>query len=172
MNTRQRGFIALGIILFVAIVFCGLIPFVWMPSMGIGVALPVITVPGEVVQADFLPGWNLTNSFIGTILTGLLMLLITGILWLMTKGWTREVPSRLQSMFEILIGGFRSFLAGIAGDKLRTTPLLWPIVATIFFFLLTANYMKLLPGVETVGKMHCTYAGFKGYPMIKVNANG
>lgn len=172
MNTRQRGFIALGVILFVAIVFCGLIPFVWMPSMGIGVALPVITVPGEVVQSDFLPGWNLTNSFIGTILTGLLMLLIAGILWMMTKGWTREVPSRLQSMFEILIGGFRSFLQGIAGDKLRTTPLLWPIVATIFFFLLTANYMKLLPGVETVGKMHCTHVGFKGYPMIQVNANG
>jgi len=172
MSTRQRGFISLGIILFVAIVFCGLIPFVWMPSMGIGVALPVITVPGEVVQADFLPGWDLTNSFIGTVLTGLLILLIAGILWLMTKGWTREVPSRLQSMFEILIGGFRNFLAGIAGDKLRTTPLLWPIVATIFFFLLTANYMKLLPGVETVGKMHCTHVGFKGYPMIKVNANG
>ncbi|MCL4252443.1 MAG: hypothetical protein KJ043_01525, partial [Anaerolineae bacterium] len=120
MSTRQRGFIALGIILFVAVVFCGLIPFVWMPSNGIGVALPVITVPGEVVQADFLPGWDLTNSFIGTVLTGLLMLLIAAILWSMTKGWRREVPSRLQSMFEILIGGFRSFLAGIAGDKLRT----------------------------------------------------
>ncbi len=172
MSTRQRGFIALGIILFVAVVFCGLIPFVWMPSNGIGVALPVITVPGEVVQADFLPGWDLTNSFIGTVLTGLLMLLITVILWSMTKGWRREVPSRLQSMFEILIGGFRNFLAGIAGDKLRTTPLLWPIVATIFFFLLTANYMKLLPGVETVGKMHCAHVGFKGYPMIQVNANG
>jgi len=172
MNTRQRGFITLGVILFVAIVFCGLIPFVWMPSNGIGVALPVITVPGEVVQADFLPGWDLTNSFIGTVLTGMLMLLITAILWRMTKGWTREVPSRLQSMFEVFIGGFRNFLKGIAGDKLRTTPLLWPLVATIFFFLLTANYMKLLPGVETVGKMHCTYATFKGYPMIQINANG
>ncbi|MDX2078769.1 MAG: F0F1 ATP synthase subunit A [bacterium] len=172
MSTRQRGFIALGIILFVAIVFCGLTPFFWMPGAGIGVALPVITVPGEVVQADFLPGWDLTNSFIGTVLTGLLMLLITAILWRMTKGWTREVPSRLQQIFELFIGTFRNFLKGIAGDKLSTTPLLWPLVATIFFFLLTANYMKLFPGVETVGKMHCTYATFKGYPMIQVNANG
>ncbi|HRF93845.1 MAG TPA: F0F1 ATP synthase subunit A [Aggregatilineales bacterium] len=172
MSTRQRGFIALGIILFVAIVFCGLTPFFWMPGAGIGVALPVITVPGEVVQADFLPGWDLTNSFIGTVLTGLLMLLITAILWRMTKGWTREVPSRLQQIFELFIGTFRNFLKGIAGDKLSTTPLLWPLVATIFFFLLTANYMKLFPGVETVGKMHCTHVGFKGYPMIQVNANG
>lgn len=100
------------------------------------------------------------------------MLLITAILWRMTKGWTREVPSRLQSIFEIFIGGFRNFLRGIAGDKLQTTPLLWPLVATIFFFLLTANYMKLLPGVETFGKMHCAHAGTKGYPMIQVNANG
>lgn len=46
MGTRTRGFITLGIILFVAVVFCGLIPFVVMPSNGIGVALPVITVPG------------------------------------------------------------------------------------------------------------------------------
>ncbi|MFW5709451.1 MAG: F0F1 ATP synthase subunit A [Chloroflexota bacterium] len=166
MNPRVRGLLFLvGFIIF-AVVFCGLIPFVVMPGGGTGVALPVIEVPGEVVVEDWLPGFNLTNSIIGTLVTNVLVLLIVFILWRMTRGWTREIPSRLQGMFEVLIDGFRGFSRGIAGDRLNTTPLLWPLVATIFFFLLTANYMKLLPGVETVGKMHCAYPGQSGFAML------
>ncbi|PJF23176.1 MAG: hypothetical protein CUN56_02260 [Phototrophicales bacterium] len=165
MSARQRGLIVFGGILFVAIVFCGLFPFVIMPGLGLGVALPVIEVPGEVVVENFLPGFNLTNSIIGTILTDLVLVLIVVILWRKSKGWTREVPGRMQGAFEAFTEGFRNFFAGIAGDRLRTTPLLWPLVATIFLFLLTANYLKLLPGAETVGKMHCAHVNKKGFAM-------
>lgn len=166
MSPRSRGLITLvGFIIF-AVIFCGIIPFVVMPNGGTGVALPVIEVPGEVVVEDWLPGFNLTNSIIGTLTANVLVLLIVFVLWRMSRGWTREIPSRLQGMFEVFIDGFRGFCRGIAGEKLMSTPLLWPLVATIFFFLLTANYMKLLPGVETVGKMHCAYAGQSGFAML------
>lgn len=165
MSARQRGLIVFGGILLVAIVFCGLFPFAIMPGLGLGVALPVIEVPGEVVVENFLPGFNLTNSIIGTVLTDLVLVLIVVILWRKSKGWTKEVPGRMQGAFEVFTQGFRSFSAGIAGDRLRTAPLLWPLVATIFLFLLTANYLKLLPGAETVGKMHCAYLDKKGFAM-------
>ena len=165
MSARQRGLIVFGGVLFVAIVFCGLFPFVIMPGFGLGVALPIIEVPGEVVVENFLPGFNLTNSIIGTILTDVVLVLIVVILWRTSKGWTREVPGRMQGAFEVFTQGFRGFAAGIAGDRLRTAPLLWPLVATIFLFLLTANYLKLMPGVETVGSMHCAHVDKKGFAM-------
>ncbi len=166
-NPRIKGLVYLLGFLAVAGFFCGFLPFVVMPGGGTGVALPVIEVPGEVVSANSFFGMNLTNSIIGTIVTNVLVLLIVFVLWRMTKGWTRKVPSRLQLLFEEFISAFRGFLRGIGGDKLDNTPFLWPLVATIFFFLLTANYMKLLPGVETVGYMHCAYAGQSGFPMIQ-----
>ncbi|MEQ8672279.1 MAG: F0F1 ATP synthase subunit A [Aggregatilineales bacterium] len=165
MNPRTRGLIVFGGILFVAIVFCGIIPFVLMPQAGIGVALPVIEVPGEVVVENFLPGFNLTNTFIGTIAADIILVIFVLLAWRASRGWTKEVPNRFQALVETVIEGFYNFCKGIGGDRLRTAPMLWPLVATIFIFLLAANWMKLLPGVETVGKMHCAYEGQSGYAM-------
>ncbi len=165
MTPRTRGLIVFGGILFVAIVFCGLIPFVVMPSVGLGVALPVIEVPGEVIVEDFFLGVNLTNTIVGTIVADILLVIFVVWAWRASKGWTREVPNRFQALVETLVEGFYNFSKGIAGDRLRTAPGLWFLVATIFFFLLAANWLKLFPGVETVGKMHCAYAGQSGYAM-------
>lgn len=164
-NPRIRGLIFLVAFLAIAAIFCGVIPFIVMPGAGSGVALPVIEVPGEIVIYDLLPGFDLTNTIIGTLATNVIVLLIVFILWRVSRGWTNEVPGRLQGMFEAFTQGFYNFCEGIGGERLRGTPMLWPLVATIFLFLLTANYMKLLPGVETVGKMHCAYAGQSGYAM-------
>ncbi len=166
MNTRTRGLIVFAVIVFVAVVFCGLIPFVVMPANGFGVGLPVIEVPGEVVVEDFLPGFNLTNTIIGTVLADVILVIFVILVWRSSKGWTKEVPGRLQALAEAMIEGIYGFFKGLAGDRLRTAPLLWPLVATIFIFLLAANWMKLFPGVETVGKMHCAYEGQSGYAML------
>ncbi len=172
MNPRLRGLLFFGGFLVFAIIVCGFIPFVLMPGGGTGVALPVIQVPGEIVTEGGFFGMDLTNTIIGTILTNILVLLIAGILWRVTRGWTKEVPGRAQAFFEMFVETFYNFMKGIGGDKLRGTPGLWFITATLFFFLLTANYMKLLPGVETVGKTHCAYAGTSGYPAIAGDVAG
>lgn len=166
MNARIRGLIGLTVFLVVVIAVCALTPFVLMPSIGAAVALPVIEVPGEVVVKGGLFGVDLTNTIIGTFVTSALVLLFVGLAWRASKGWTNEVPGKFQALVEVVIETFYNFCAGIGGDRLRTAPLLWPIVGTIFIFLLTGNMMKLFPGVETVGKMHCAYAGFPGYPAI------
>ena len=166
MTARTRGLIVFGGILFVAIVFCGLIPFVAMPGSGFAVALPVIEVPGEVIIEDFFLGVNLTNTIVGTVVADLILALAIFLLWRATKGWTTEIPGRLQGIMEVIGESLYNFFYGLAGDRLRSTPMLWPLVATIFIFLITANFLKLFPGVETVGKMHCAYDGTNGYYMI------
>lgn len=172
MNPRARGcLVFLGIIV-VSVVFCGLFPFVILPNAGIAVGLPVIEVPGEVVIYDFLPGLPLTNTLIGTLVADVLVIIFALLAWRASKGWTQEVPGRFQGWVEFFIGGFYNFMRGVGGERLRTAPLLWPLCATIFIFLLAGNWMKLLPGVETVGKMHCSYTGMIGYPAVPGAASG
>ena len=167
MSTRANGCLVLLGIVVVAAVFCGVIPFVIMPGLGIGVGMPVITVPGEVLQENFLPGLNLTNTIVGGFLAMILVLVFIFLAWRASKGWTQEVPGRFQGWVEFFIGGFYNFMKGIGGERLRTAPYLWPLIASIFIFLLAANWLKLLPGVESVGKMHCAHVGFNGYPAVQ-----
>jgi F0F1-type ATP synthase membrane subunit a len=170
VGARVKGVILLiGLIAFAGL--CTWITFGVMPGNGIAVALPVIQVPGEVVTYGGFFGMDLTNTIIGTLLTDLVLIVIAVVLWRVSRGWTKEVPGRFQGAFEAFITAFRNFVDGIGGEKFRKTPSLWYIVATIFLFLLVANYLKLLPGVETVGKLHCTYAGQNGFAMVR-NGNG
>lgn len=167
MSTRLRGLIVFLVIILVAVVFCAYIPFVAMPNAGIGIALPVITVPGEVVVENGFFGIDLTNTIIGTILADIMVLLFVAIGWFASKGWTKEVPNKAQALVETVVGGIYNFLKGLGGTRFRTAPMLWPIAGTIFVFLLAGNWMKLFPGVETVGKMHCAHVGFNGYPIVQ-----
>lgn len=167
MSARGRGCIIFAILVVVGIVFCGIVPFVVMPSAGIGMALPVIAVPGEVVTPGGLFGIDLTNTIIGTILADVMVIAFALLAWRASRGWTKEIPGRFQAFAETLVEGFYGFLSGIGGERLRTAPLLWPLVATIFLFLLAGNLLKLFPGVETVGKVHCAHVGFNGYPVVQ-----
>lgn len=150
--------ILIGIIVFSAI-FCYWVPFVLMPGQGIAVALPVIMVPGEVVWEDFLgvEGLTVTNTIIGTLVADVLVLLFA-------FGATRnmkKIPGRLQSLFEMLTEALYNLAKSTAGHNARA---IFPLMATIFLFLLIANWVKLVPGAESVGLMHCAHDGINGYP--------
>jgi len=162
--TRTRGCLVLLGVIVVGVVFCGLLPFLILPGLGIGMALPVIQVPGEVVVDNAILGMDLTNTFIATLLADIVILGFAFFAWRASKGWTQEVPNRMQGWAELFVGTFYNFMKGLGGDRLRTAPLLWPLVATIFILLLAGNWMELFPGVESVGNFHCAHVGVNGYP--------
>lgn len=100
-------------------------------------------------------------------LASLLVIVFMVLGWNASKGWTRQVPTRFQSWVE-LVGGFMYGLSKqVAGSNAR---ILFPLVATIFVFLLAVNWMKLLPGVESVGVLHCAEEGFSSYPMVQIGS--
>jgi F0F1-type ATP synthase membrane subunit a len=166
MNVRQRGLVTFAVMLVLGIIGCIWLPFIVMPGAGVAIALPIIEVPGEVLIPGFLAGVDLTNTIVGTLLADVLIIIFVLLAWRASRGWTKEVPGRFQSWVEWFIGDiFHNFMKGVGGEKLHKAPLLWPLVATIFLLLLTGNWLKLLPGVETVGIMHCAHEGQSGYPM-------
>jgi len=58
------------------------------------------------------------------------------------------VPSGFQNLMEAIIEALYNMVKGIAG---RWTPKFFPIVASIFLFVLLSNWMGLLPGFGSIG---------------------
>ncbi|MCB9452786.1 MAG: F0F1 ATP synthase subunit A [Anaerolineaceae bacterium] len=174
MTTNQRGLVVLfGLLIFAAIV-CVATPFVWLPGSGLAAGIPVIQVPGEILIHHWQPlnidlgaDFNLINTMVALIITDIIVVAIA--LWgffISSRRWTKEVPGRFQSVLELIVGGLFSFVKNTAGSKNARS--IYPLVATIFFFLLIGNWMSVIPGVESIGKFHCAHPNTNGYPAAQI----
>jgi len=93
-----------------------------------------------------LRGFKITNSLLASWLA-------MAILILLAASATRRVADvpkalSLQNAVEAVVEALHSFMEGIVGSKART---FFPVVGTLFLFILTANWLGLLPGVGSVG---------------------
>ena len=87
----------------------------------------------------------LTNScFVAAIVVGV-------ILWLTRRATSNMqlVPHRAQNFFEFIVEFLYDRVEGIVGPKVA--PRAFPLLATLFIFILTANWFSLIPGVGTIG---------------------
>jgi F-type H+-transporting ATPase subunit a len=166
MNATMRGALIFGgIVVFLAL--CAIFTFGFLPSQGIAVAVPVIMVPGEPYDPTLpVDSFRWTNTLTATLLAMIAVVVFIALAWRSSKGWTREVPTRFQSWVELLVGFMYNLTRQIGGE--RNGRMLFPLVGALFVFLLAANWMKLLPGIESVGVLHCAEDGFNGYPAVSV----
>ncbi len=174
MNTNTRGFAVLAGIIVFAILFCVLPPFVLLPGANQAVTLPVISVPAE----KYLIGWpdaNLQAIFVNTFLGGaglatIIVLIIALNARRVSKGWTNKIPNRWQGFYELIVEAMWGLTKSQAGTKPKVRNLLFPLVASLFLYLLAGNLGKLIPGVETVGVLHCAAyepVAFNGFPVTQ-----
>jgi F-type H+-transporting ATPase subunit a len=78
----------------------------------------------------------------------------------------KQIPGGAQNFWEWLVESLYKFLEGVIGRHLveRT---FW-FFATIFIFILSANWIGLIPGVGTIGWGHQTLHGFKvDHPLFR-----
>jgi F-type H+-transporting ATPase subunit a len=71
----------------------------------------------------------------------------------------KQVPGGAQNFLEWLVEGLYKFMVGIIGPHLAERTF-W-FFATIFIFILAANWIGLVPGVGSMGWGHVTSHGFK-----------
>src|SRR5690606_24887434 len=97
----------------------------------------------------YLPGHvEITNTMLAawfTIIIGFLLILPP-------IARLQNVPGRWQGFIEVIVEAWYGLAKGVAGAKARQ---LLPIILAIFFFALIANLMKIIPGVDTIGELHC-----------------
>ena len=100
-------------------------------------------------------GFPVTNSMVVSWIVALALIIFAQVATRRMK----PVPDGIQNFWEWLVEGLYGFLEGIIGSHLvkRT---FW-FFATIFIFILSANWMGLIPGVGTIGWGHQGAHGFK-----------
>jgi len=100
-------------------------------------------------------GFPITNSMIVTWIVAVGLIAFAQVATRRMK----VVPKGVQNFWEWLVEGLYTFLEGIIGSHLveRT---FW-FFATVFIFILSANWLGLIPGVGTIGWGHQGAHGFK-----------
>ena len=113
-------------------------------------AAPVahIQLPAESVTdtPPFLD-FNITNTMVATWITILMLLVVS----LLVRRRLEEVPRGLQNLIEVIIEFFLDLTESVAGaEKARR---FFPLVMTIFLFIVTANWIGIVPGFGTIGRI-------------------
>ena len=102
------------------------------------------------IVGDFL-GVPITASMITAWLTMLLLAVAT---FFIGRN-LRMVPNKLQSVSEMLVGGVYDYVKDVLGSS-DLANRYFPIIITIFIFVLLLNWLGLLPGVAAIGTYNST----------------
>lgn len=124
------------------------------------VVVPEISIPAEVVFHLF--GFPITNTLLATWLT--MLILILGA-WAITRKM-KPVPGRWQSFLEMIVEAPYNLVEGAVERKWARR--FFPIVMTIFIFLLVSNWLGLTPLYGGWGVLHPS-EGEHGQPVEWLN---
>lgn len=94
-------------------------------------------------------GFPVTNAFLIGVLVSLFVILITQLVRL---GW-QAVPGRFQNLLEGAFEGILNLLESVTQNAVEARRF-FPLIATIFLFVLFSNWIGLLPGLGTIGLNH------------------
>ena len=91
-------------------------------------------------------GFPITNSFFMTIVVSSIVIIGT----LIFHKKKDSVPRGFQNFAESILEALLNLVDGVTGDRVQTRKF-FPIVATIFIFVIISNWIGLLPGMGTIG---------------------
>lgn len=92
----------------------------------------------------YLGNFPISNSIFTTWLV-MLLLIITAFI---VRNNLSIIPGYALSIAEIIIGGVYNLFEQVNGEKNR---IFFPLVGTLFIYIVSANWIGLLPGVGTIG---------------------
>ena len=104
---------------------------------------PHVKLPSE--EIFHIAYFKVTNTLIASWLT---IIVLVGLFYACTRKM-KLIPGRLQNLAETFIETLLNFVEGTAGKN--QARILFPVVATIFLYVLTNAYLALLPFFGTIG---------------------
>jgi len=160
-----RGCLVLVIVLLIPTLLCA-VSSGFLSSLGIGTlldglakpTLPTILLPAEKIPADGF----ITNTLIATILADIVILALFGLGLRRLRANPDDLVPRgfLTNLLETWIEGLHNLAESVLGAKTRKV--FW-VGATIFIFIMIANWMELLPGFDSIGIIEEAHEGMTGY---------
>ena len=149
------------------LIFIGLVVFAcaWMGSPLINYGkFPTISLPAETIFT--IGPLTVTNTLIVTVIADIALILFAlRATRKVRKGAPdAEIPRGVQNIFELIIDMLYGLSKSVAGSKAVK---IFPWMATIFLFVLFANWTELFPGIESIGAIEPAHKGI-GYPKVEL----
>lgn len=104
-----------------------------------------------------LGNFQVTNSMLSSLMVSAFLIILA---LQVSRRLKNPKPPKWVVFFQVLIESFYDFVAGIAPQHARK---FFPLVMSLFLFILFGNWIGLLPGSETIG-----FVGSHGYvPLLR-----
>jgi len=123
---------------------------------------PKTVLPAEPTGLSIF-GFPLTNTILATLLADVVLLLMAFSAYRFVRSG-QLVPSGFYNAFEAIFEFMWNSVETSAGKWARR---IFPISATIFLLVLTANMIKLIPGFESIGRLEPAKEG-TGYAPVQL----
>lgn len=94
-------------------------------------------------------GFHITNSLLTALIVDVILVLVAV---LATRNM-QLVPRGLQNVMEAILEALYNVLRNISPKYINVA---WPLVATIFLFVLASNWLGLVPGGSSIGLCHAS----------------
>lgn len=133
--------------------------------------LPTILLPAEsITETTTILGFKtgFTNTMLATLLVDVILVTVSiiGTRKIRAGDESAMIPSGLQNFLELIIESLYNMVEVILGE--RTRKMFW-LGATIFLFILLANWMELIPGFDSIGWLeHPHEEGMAAYGISKL----
>jgi F-type H+-transporting ATPase subunit a len=103
-----------------------------------------VSIASELITNIF--GIPVTNTLIASVIAAVFLISIS---YLATRS-LKETPRGLQNLLEIVIEALLNMVDSVTRDRKQTYQF-FPLVATIFIFIILSNWLGLIPGFGSVG---------------------
>lgn len=157
----MKGCLIVLVVLGLVIAMCT-ISSGFVSSMGVSVllddlfgppALPTVSLPAERIAGDVnILGFptGLTNTMVATMIVDVLLVALAFFATRKIRSSSPEalVPRGLQNVIEWIVEVLYSLAESVLSTR---APQVFWLGATIFLFVLTANWMELIPGIDAIG---------------------
>ena len=84
-----------------------------------------------------------------TLLMTWVVMLVLGIMAILVGMSVKKIPSRVQTFFELVFGGLLDYIETVLESR-NLALKFFPLLATIFLFILFGNWLGLVPGFEAI----------------------
>lgn len=121
----------------------------------------LFTIPGLGVAGEFA----ITNTLVATLLADVLILSFAYFVVYRPKRTANDVPKGAYNVFEVLFEALYNMAESSAG---KWTAKFFPWFMTIILLVLVANWMELIPGVDSIGIVHHAEEGVQGVPLVPI----
>lgn len=118
-------------------------------NIDLGTKLPPISIRAETLFEIPTPFGNL--AFTNSMLFTLIVMIAVVLFFALALRRSTLVPRGAQNIAEALVEFLLGLVEGTAGRRVGRR--IFPLIATLFLFIIVANWSGLLPGVGTIG--HC-----------------